>query len=252
VSGAMLGAFFVLEGRLKNPIMPLRIFRLRSLTGSSVLRGLLASGMFSTFFLGALYLERVLHFDPLKTGLAFLPVTLVVATLSTGITARLVSRFGAVRVLIPGMLSMIAGLLLLAHAGEHAQYLTDILPAFLLVGFGGGTAFMPLLTIAMAEVPHADAGLGSGIVNVSQQMAAAVGLAVLGTLATNRTGALRATGHSTASALTSGYHLAFLVGAGCVVLGVALSPLLLRGAGAFDDAPALSDDERRELDALIA
>ncbi len=248
-TAAMLAAFVILEGRLKNPIVPLRILRLRSLMGTSVIRGFLATGMFSTFFLGALYLEHVLHYDPLKTGLAFLPVTLVVATLSTGITARLVERFGSMQVLVPGMVAMTAGLLLLAHAGEHAHYLTDVFPSFFLVGLGAGTAFVPLLTIAMAEVPKDDAGLGSGIVNVSQQMAAAVGLAVLSTLATNRTTALVATGHRVQAALTSGYQLAFVIGAGCVVVGVIVAPLLLRGSKALMEENELSSDERREFEA---
>ena len=196
LTAAMLTAFLVLESRLRNPIVPLRILRLRSLMGTSVIRGFLATGMFSTFFLGALYLERVLHYDPLKTGLAFLPITLVVATLSTGITARLVDRLGTMRVLVPGMLSMSVGLLLLARAGEHAHYMANIFPSFLLIGLGAGTAFVPLLTIAMAEVPKEDAGLGSGMVNVSQQMAAAIGLAVLGTLATDRSNSLVASGQA--------------------------------------------------------
>ncbi|HEY3844881.1 MAG TPA: MFS transporter [Acidimicrobiales bacterium] len=248
-TAVMLAAFVILEGRLKNPIVPLRILRLRSLMGTSVIRGFLATGMFSTFFLGALYLEHVLHYDPLKTGLAFLPVTLVVATLSTGITARLVERFGSMQVLVPGMVSMTVGLLLLAHAGEHAHYLTDVFPSFFLVGLGAGTAFVPLLTIAMAEVPKDDAGLGSGIVNVSQQMAAAVGLAVLSTLATNRTNALVTTGHRVQAALTSGYQLAFVIGAGCVVVGVIVAPLLLRGSKVLMEENELSSDERREFEA---
>jgi MFS family permease len=222
--------------------------------GTSVIRGFLAAGMFSVFFLGALYLEHVLHYDPLRTGLAFLPVTLVVATLSTGITVRLVERFGSMRVLMPGMVSMILGLLLLAHAGTHAHFVTDVLPSFLLIGLGAGTAFVPLLTIAMAEVPKEDAGLGSGIVNVSQQMAAAVGLALLSTLAANRTASLRASGHSVQSALNSGYQLAFVIGAALVALGVVITPFLLRGSKVLNDESeqaGLSAEERRELEAHI-
>jgi EmrB/QacA subfamily drug resistance transporter len=248
----MLVVFFVLQGRLQNPIMPLRILRLRSLTGTSIIRGLLATGMFSTFFLGALYLEHVLHYDPLKTGLAFLPVTLMVATLSISVAARLVNRFGSLPILVAGMISLIIGLLLLAFAGAHAHFATQLLPAFLLVGLGAGTSFLPLLTIAMAEVPKDDAGLGSGIVNVSQQMSAAIGLAVLSTLATNRSNAIAGAGHVTAAALTSGYQLAFLVAAGCVVVGLIATPLLLRGSGALGDERDLSEDERREMEALVA
>jgi EmrB/QacA subfamily drug resistance transporter len=249
VTVVMLVAFFILEGRLKNPIVPLRILRLRSLMGTSVIRGFLATGMFSTFFLGALYLEHVLHYDPLKTGLAFLPITLAVATLSTGITAKLVARFGSMQVLMPGMLSLTVGLLLLAHAGEHARYLSGVFPSFLLVGLGAGTAFVPLLTIAMAEVPKDDAGLGSGIVNVSQQMSAAIGLAVLSTLATNRSNALIGAGRSVQSALSSGYELAFVVAAACVIVGLVIAPFLLRGSASLEDDNSMSDEERREFEA---
>jgi EmrB/QacA subfamily drug resistance transporter len=248
---AMLIGFLILESKLANPILPPRILRLRGLMGTSVIRGFLATGMFSTFFLGALYLERVLHYDPLKTGLSFLPLTLVVAGLSTGITAKLVGRFGPMRVLVPGMLSMTAGLLLLASAGAHVSYLVDIFPCFVLIGIGAGTAFVPLLTIAMEDVPTEDAGLGSGMVNVSQQMAAAVGLAVLSTLATNRTASLVRSGHDMISALTSGYDLAFVIGASCVAIGLISAFVLLRGRGSRDGLGALSDEQRRELESHV-
>jgi len=248
---AMMIAFLILESKLANPILPPRILRLRGLMGTSVIRGFLATGMFSTFFLGALYLERVLHYDPLKTGLSFLPITLVVAGLSTGITAKLVGRFGPMRVLVPGMLSMTVGLLLLASAGAHVSYLVDIFPCFVLIGLGAGTAFVPLLTIAMEDVPTEDAGLGSGMVNVSQQMAAAVGLAVLSTLATNRTASLARSGHTMIGALTSGYDLAFVIGAACVGVGLISAFVFLRGRGSQDGMEALSDEQRRELESHI-
>ena len=220
-------SFVVLESRLANPIMPLRILKLRTLTGSSAIRGLLATGMFSTFFIGALYLEHVLGYSPIKTGLAFMPATVGMATMSAGLTARLVNRFGN-KVMYPAMLLAACGLLLLASAGQGAGYFPKIFFAFLLLGVGAGASFMPLLQIGMSEIPNADAGLGSGIVNVSQQMAAAVGLAVLSTVATNRTKSLVAEGHHVLSALTQGYQLALLIAAACVLLGLALAPVLLR------------------------
>jgi MFS family permease len=251
LSAAMLVAFLILESRLKNPIVPLHILKLSSLMSTSVIRGFLATGMFSTFFLGALYLERVLHYDPLRTGLAFVPITVVVAGLSTGITGRLVGRFGSMRVLVPGMLSMTLGLLLLARAGVHAQYATDLFPAFILMGLGAGTAFVPLLTIGMAEVPKDDAGLGSGIVNVSQQMSAAVGLAVLSTLATNKANSLATAGHSLLSSLNSGYDLAFVVGAGCVLTGLIIALVVLREPETGNDG-GFSEEERQEFEAHAA
>ncbi len=220
-------SFIVLESRLANPIMPLRILKLRTLTGSSAIRGLLATGMFSTFFIGALYLEHVLGYSPIKTGLAFMPATVGMATMSAGLTARLVNRFG-IKVMYPAMFLAASGLILLASAGQDAGYFPKIFFAFLMLGVGAGASFMPLLQIGMSEIPTADAGLGSGIVNVSQQMAAAVGLAVLSTVATNRTKSLVAEGHEVIAALTDGYRLALLIAAACVLAGLALAPFLLR------------------------
>ena len=237
---AMLVVFFVLESRLANPIMPLRILRIRTLTRSSVIRGMLATGMFTTFFLGALYLEGVLGFSPVQTGLAFLPMSVTMGILSAGVTARLVTRFGDKRVLIPGMLAGTVGLLLLTTLGTHTSYVSVMLPAFLLIGAGAGTAFAPLLSIAMADVPVTDAGLGSGIVNVSMQMASALGLAILSAIATGRTHVLEAAGHTTASALTDGYRLAFLISSilvaiGTVVAAVGLEKSAPRAPGSAED-----------------
>jgi len=227
-------SFVILESRLANPIMPLRILKLRTLTGSSAIRGLLATGMFSTFFIGALYLEHVLGYSPIKTGLAFMPATVGMATMSAGLTARLVNRFG-IKVMYPAMLLAAGGLVLLASAGEGASYFPKIFFAFLLLGVGAGASFMPLLQIGMSEIPAADAGLGSGIVNVSQQMAAAVGLAVLSTIATDHTKSLIAQGHGVIGALTDGYRLALLIAAGCVLVGLALAPFLLRTEGSAEE-----------------
>lgn len=228
---AMLAGFFVYENRISNPIFPPRVLRLRGLIGSSAVRGCLVTGMFTTFFLGAIYLERVRGFDSLQTGLAFLPMTLIVAALSLGPTARLMARFGALRLLSVGMLLPIAGLTLFIGAGPHAAYFPRIFIAFALVGMGMGISFMPLLSIAMSEVPSADAGLASGIVNVSMQMAAALGLAVLDTLATDHTHALLRAGASPASALTDGFHLAFTLAAAIVAVGILVALVVLRGVG---------------------
>ena len=192
LSIVLLGAFLALESRLENPIMPLRILSVRGLVASSVVRGFLVTGMYSTFFLGTLYLEHIRHLTALQTGLAYLPWTITVAIMSLGVTSRLVARFGGMRVLVGGMVAVIAGLLLLTTTGPHTAFFPTIGGAFFLIGLGIGTAFMPLLQIAMANVPAADAGLGSGIVNVSQQISGALGLAVLSTIATNHTKTLSA------------------------------------------------------------
>ena len=191
----LLGAFFALESRLENPIMPLRILRLRTLMGSSLVRGLLVTGMFSSFFLGSLYLERVLGYDAIDTGLAFMPLTIAIAALSMGIAARAVARFGALNVLAAGLVGIVAGLVLLAGEGVHASYFPGLFFAFLLIGLGAGASFLPLLTMGMADAPPRDAGLASGIINVSVQLFGAIGLATLGTIATDHTKALTASGH---------------------------------------------------------
>jgi EmrB/QacA subfamily drug resistance transporter len=224
----LFSAFIILESKLTNPIMPLRILKIRSLTGSSVIRGLIATGMFSTFFIGALYFEHVLGYSPVRTGLAFMPATVGMAGMSAGLAARLVNRFGPRPVMYPGILTAAVGLLLLASAGQHPAYFPQIFFALFLLGLGAGASFMPLLQIGMSEIDSADAGLGSGIVNVSMQMAAAVGLAVLSTIAANHTKSLLAQGHVLVSALAGGYRLALLIAAACLVVGLALAPVLLR------------------------
>jgi EmrB/QacA subfamily drug resistance transporter len=225
---ALLVAFVLLEARLANPILPLRILRISTLVNSSLLRAFLMAGLSTTLFLGALYLENVLGYTPIQTGLGFLPISLVMGLMSIGITTRLVARFGAKRVLVPGMASATVGLLLLTRIGPGSSFTTVVAPAFVLVGFGAGTSFMPLLSIAMADVPTADAGLGSGIVNVSMQMAGALGLAILGTVATEHSKSLEAAGHSTASALSAGFRLSFLVAGVFVGVGAVLAVVLLK------------------------
>jgi EmrB/QacA subfamily drug resistance transporter len=243
VAIALMVGFLFAESRIANPIMPLRILRLRSLTGSSIVRAFLVTGMYSTFFLGTLYLEHVHHFSALQTGLAFLPWTVTVGILSLGVTARLVGRFGPFPVLIAGMVTVIGGLGLLSTAGVHTSYFPTVFLAYFLIGLGIGSAFMPLLSIAMADVPAPDAGLGSGITNVSQQVAGALGLAVLGTVATNHTKALVAAHHPLAASLVSGYHFAFVTGAACVSAGIvtALGVLRSRGTSAATQPASAGD-----------
>jgi EmrB/QacA subfamily drug resistance transporter len=228
VAVLLLAAFLGLEARLDNPILPLRILRLRALVGSSLVRGLVFAGMSSVFFMGAVYLERVLHYNPIQTGQAFLPMTVTVALLSFAVTARLVSRFGAWRTLVGGLLAMATGLLLLTRLGEQATYFPWMPVVFVLLGVGGGTSFAPLLTIGMADVPSADAGLGSAIINVSMQIAGALGLAVFGTVASNRAGALLAQGHTLEGSLAGGYQLVYVLAAACVMAGLGVALTVLR------------------------
>jgi EmrB/QacA subfamily drug resistance transporter len=228
IAALLMAAFLALEARVANPIMPLRILRLRGLINASLVRGLLVTGMYSTFFLGALYLEHVRHYSALETGAAFLPWTITVAVLSQGITARLVDRFGSLPVLTGGMASALVGLLLFATVGPHTPFFPTIFLACFAIGLGIGTAFMPLLTLAMADVPPEDAGLGSGITNVSQQIGGAFGVAVLSTVAANHTRELLSTNHGLTDSFVGGYQLAFITGAVAIGAGIVLALLLLR------------------------
>jgi EmrB/QacA subfamily drug resistance transporter len=228
LAAVLMVAFVALEARIDNPIMPLRILKLRGLVNASLVRAVMVTGMYSTFFLGTLYLEHILHYSALQTGAAFLPWTVTVAVLSRGITARLVRRFGPLPVLTSGMAIAAAGLLLFASVGPHTAYFPTIFLANFLIGLGIGNAFMPLLTLAMEDVPPPDAGLGSGITNVSQQIGGALGLAVLSTIATNHTKALVSSGHGLTMSLISGYTLGFAVAAGATLVAVLLAFALLR------------------------
>ncbi len=250
LAGALMVAFITLEARIENPIMPLRILRLRGLVNASLVRGLLVTGMYSTFFLGTLYLEHIRHYGALQTGAAFLPWTLTVAVLSRGITAGLVRRFGALSVLTTGMAIAAAGLVLFASVGPHTAYFPTIFLANFAIGLGIGNAFMPLLTLAMEAVPAADAGLGSGITNVSQQIGGALGLAVLSTVATNHTKGLLASHHGLATSLIGGYHVAFLAAAAATIVAVLLAFALLR-PGARQPELQLAADEPTSVPANV-
>jgi EmrB/QacA subfamily drug resistance transporter len=253
VAALLMAAFVALESRIENPIMPMRILRLQGLIKASLVRGFLVTGMYSTFFLGSLYLEHVRHYSAVQTGAAFLPWTLTVAVLSRGITARLVNRFGPFPVLLAGMASAVVGLLLFSSVGPDTSFFPTIFFASFAVGLGIGNAFMPLLTMAMADVPAADSGLGSGITNVSQQISGALGLAVLSTIAANRTKGLLSSHQGVTTSLIGGYHLAFLIGAATITAGIVLALALLRPRGAepalqLAHSPAADDAARINFD----
>ena len=248
LAAVLMAAFLALEARIENPIMPLRILRLRGLVNASLVRGFLVTGMYSTFFLGTLYLEHVRHYSALQTGAAFLPWTLTVAVLSQGITARLVARFGPLPVLTTGMATAAVGLLLFATVGPDTAFFPTIFLACFAIGLGIGTAFMPLLTLAMADVPAEDAGLGSGITNLSQQIGGALGLAVLSTVAANHTKGLLADHDGLTSALIGGYQLAFISGAAAIGAGMVLAFALLRPQPALQLATAPAGQVPTELD----
>jgi predicted MFS family arabinose efflux permease len=242
---ALLAAFIAREATARNPLIPLRIFRSRNVSGANAIQALVVAGMFGMFFMGALYLQRVLHYDALETGLAFLPATLVMGTLSIRYSERLVMRFGARNTLIPGLTLCMASLLLFTQAPVGGGYVAHVLPVMVLLGFGAGLSFPALMQLSMSGATDSDAGLASGLVNTSLQVGGALGLAVLATLSTTRSADLRHAGDSLASALNGGYHLAYLTGAGLILAALALALTVLRPVR--QAAPAARTAERGEL-----
>ena len=228
VALALLGAFLVRQTVARNPILPLRLFQSRNLSGANVIQALMTVGMFGMFFLGSLDLERILHYRPLAIGLAFLPVALAMGSLSIGVSARLIMRFGARSVLMTGQVMIAASLVLLTLGPMNSQYLRDWFVPLLLLGIGGGLAFPALAILAMADATPSDSGLASGLLNTSAQVGGALGLAVLATVSTSRTGQLIAQGQATAAALSGGYHFAWAIGAALVVATIVLAATVLK------------------------
>jgi EmrB/QacA subfamily drug resistance transporter len=224
---ALGGLFVAREATTSNPLIPLRIFRSRNVTGANLVQVLTVAGMFGLFFLGSLYLERVLGYDALQIGLAFLPVTIVMGTLSVRFSEPLIMRFGARTVLFPGLTLVAVGLALFTRAPVDGGYVEHVLPVMILLGTGIGVCFPALMTIAMSGATQRDAGLASGLVNTSAQVGGAIGLALLATLSASHTRALLDRGESTASALTGGYHLAFWIAAGLVLAAIVVVALVL-------------------------
>lgn len=228
LSAALLAAFVYRQARISNPLMPLRLFRAPNVAAANLVQALLVVGMFGMFFLGALYLQRILGYDPLEVGLAFLPTTIVMGAMSFRVTAALNARYGARATLLPAIAIIGAGLILFARTPVDAAYAAEIMPAMVLIGLGAGLAFPSLMTLAMSGATPTDSGLASGLVNTSMQVGGAIGLAVLATLATERTDGLLADGEPASSALNSGYHLAYLIGAAMVALAMIVAVRALR------------------------
>jgi EmrB/QacA subfamily drug resistance transporter len=247
----LLGAFVLRQATAANPLIPLRVFRNRTVTVANLLQVLMVAGMFGMFFLGALYLQRVLGYDPVEVGLAFLPVALGIAALSLGAAARLMFRFGAKATVTGGLILVAAGLLLFRRAGVNADYTVDLLPGMVLLGVGAGLVFPGLMTLAMSAATPEDSGLASGLVNTTQQVGGALGLAVLATLSTTRTDSLLSHGSSNAVALTDGYHLAFTIAAVLLIAAIAIGLALLRPGGAADAAGAPAELTLAESEALL-
>jgi EmrB/QacA subfamily drug resistance transporter len=246
---ALLAAFLTIESRVESPLVPLGLFRLRNVATSNIVGVLWAAAMFAWFFLSALYLQLVLGYSPLKVGLSFLPANLIMGAFSLGLSAKLVMRFGLRKPLGTGLILAAAGLVLFARAPVHGSFVVDVLPSMILLGFGAGMAFNPVLLAAMSDVAPEESGLASGIVNTSFMMGGALGLAVLASLAASRSDSLRSSGDGPLAALTGGYHLAFIVGALFAAAAATIGATLLRegqhaaGHAGHEQAGALANAE---------
>jgi EmrB/QacA subfamily drug resistance transporter len=227
-AAGLLALFFGIEARVRSPLVPLALFRLRNLATANVVGVLWAAAMFAWFFLSALYLQLVLGYSPLKVGLAFLPANLIMGAFSVGLSAKLVLRFGIKTPLATGLLLAAIGLLLFVRAPVHGSFAVDVLPSMILLGVGAGMAFNPVLLAAMSDVKPEESGLASGVVNTAFMMGGALGLAVLASLAASRSDSLRAAGDGRLAALTGGYHAAFLAGAVFAAAAAAIGSAFLR------------------------
>jgi EmrB/QacA subfamily drug resistance transporter len=240
-AAVLLVAFIAIEARVPAPLMPLSLFAIRNVATANVAGVLWAAAMFAWFFISALYMQLVLGYTPMQVGLSFLPANLIMAAFSLGLSARLVMRFGLRGPLAAGLAMAAAGLALFARAPAGGSFAIDVLPGMMLLGLGAGIAFNPMLLSAMSGVDGKDAGLASGVVNTSFMMGGALGLAVLASLAAARTEALQTAGASAAQALTSGYQLAFAIGAVFALLAAGIGAGLMRVPASHPQQRAASD-----------
>jgi EmrB/QacA subfamily drug resistance transporter len=225
---ALMALFLTIEARVSAPLMPLHLFEHRNVATANAVGVLWAAAMFAWFFLGALYLQLVLGYSPLEVGLAFAPSTVIMGAFSLGFSAKLVIRYGYRPPLVTGLSLAALGLLLFARAPVDGSFVADVLPSMILLGFGAGMAFNPVLMAAMNDVEPSEAGLASGVVNTAFMMGGALGLAVLASVAASRSDSLRDSGDAALQALTGGYHTAFLIGALFALAAAALGSVLLR------------------------
>ena len=233
----LLAVFLVIESRVKSPLMPLPLFRLRNVATANVAAVLWAAAMFAWFFISALYLQLVLGYDAMQVGLSFLPANVIMAAFSLGLSARIVMKFGWRRPLALGLLCAGAGLALFARAPLDGSFIYDVLPGMTLLGIGAGIAFNPLLLGAMSDVSPGDSGLASGVVNTAFMMGGSLGLAVLASLAAGQTDSALAQGTAETAALNAGYRLAFAVGAVCAAAAGIIGGAFMRTRVANGEMP---------------
>jgi EmrB/QacA subfamily drug resistance transporter len=246
VSVALVTTFILRQAHISKPLMPLRLFHSRNVSGANIVMALLVVGMFGIFFLGALYMQLVLGYEPLEVGLAFLPGSVLMGVLSLGFTDKLNMRFGPRKVLITGLCLLLVAMLLFTRTPVDGSYLVDLFPTLFIFGAGAGIAFPALMMLAMSGATPSDAGLASGLVNTTGQVGGAIGLALLATLSTARTSSLLEDGESAAAALNGGFHLAYLIGAGAALVAIVAAVTVLRSAAPpgphnAEDAQAVGD-----------
>jgi predicted MFS family arabinose efflux permease len=227
VAAVLLAAFFARQHLARTPLLPLRIFRSRSVSGANVVQALTVAAAFGFQVLIPQYMQRVLGYGAAEAGVGMLPAAVVIGALSAGLSARLIGRFGLRSMLVAGLAPIVVGFALLTRLPVAGSYPLHLLPTMLLLG-GFGLAFPAMITLAMSGVPESDTGVASGLVNTTQQVGAALGVAVLSTLAASRAGHLLAAGQPAADALTGGYHVAFGTGAGLAAAALVLAALVLR------------------------
>ena len=225
---ALLAVFLAIEARASNPLMPLRLFKLRNVSAANVAGMLWSASMFALFFLSALYMQQVLGYDAMQVGLAYLPTNLIMAAFSLGLSAKIVMRFGAKRAVTAGMALVTVGLVLFAKAPFGGTFWIDVFPGFALMGIGAGMALNPMILVAMGDVAPSEAGLASGVINTSFMMGGALGLAVLASVAASRSEAARLAGSAGVEALRAGYSASFLVGAAFALVATLVCALVLR------------------------
>jgi EmrB/QacA subfamily drug resistance transporter len=227
-AAVLLGAFLFWEARAKDPLMPFSIFRLRTLVGANIAGFILGTALFGMFLMLTLYMQQVLGYSPMKTGVAYLAVA-GSAIVTSGIAAQVVNRVGVKPALILGMTALTAGLVYFTQVSVGGSYWTDLFPGFLLIAVGLGFSFVPISIAALAGVQPAEAGLASGLLNTSQQIGGALGIAVLSSIATSTTSAQLATGTAPAFALTDGFQDAFIAGGIVAFVGILVSIFVVRG-----------------------
>jgi EmrB/QacA subfamily drug resistance transporter len=245
LSVALVASFVAIELRSRAPLVPFRVFRLRTLTGANVVGLLVGASLFSMFFFISLYMQQVLGFSPIKAGLSYLPLALTIIV-AAGVASQLVTRLGFKPVLLTGLAFVAAGLLWFSQVSVHGTYTADVLGPSLLAAVGLGFSFVPVTIAAMSGTEQSEAGLASGLINTSQQIGGALGLAILATIATARTDDVMSTRGGPGElprALTEGFQSAFLAGAGFAVLGVIAALFLIRSR---DSREHVELDARRQ------